>query len=205
MDNTCNRANFTDEELVSLSQNGDVEALNIVLDRYKPMVRGKANTLFLMGADSEDLIQEGMIGLFLALREYKSDKNASFKTFANLCVSGQMNKAIEAANRNKHIPLNGYISLSGHDDASGEEKVNNYLSDSNVDNPENLYIDKENVDFLMDRIQETLSPMEWTVFLKYIEGNNYRSIAKELDKSDKSIDNALHRIKTKIGNLLSKI
>ena len=192
----------SDEQLVALSQQGDHEATNLLLERYKPMVRGKANTLFLMGADAEDLIQEGMIGLFLALREYDSKREASFRTFANICVAGQMHHAITAAARDKHKPLNKALSLDAEPSDGEGDSLENLLVGMDEKDPENLYIDQENVANLMTRIRGVLSKMEWEVFNLYINGDNYRSIAENLHKSDKSVDNALNRIKKKISLLI---
>lgn len=191
---------MADDELVLLSQQGDHEATNELLERYKPMVRKKSNTLFLMGADAEDLIQEGMIGLFLALREYRPSREASFKTYANICVAGQMHHAIAAAAREKHKPLNKAVSLDTENDEGNT--LENLLIDIEEKDPENLYIDQENVTDLMSRIHHSLSVLEWKVFCMYIHGDNYRVIAQKLDKSEKSIDNALNRIKSKTMALL---
>lgn len=188
----------SEEELVALSQQGDHEATNLLLEKYKPMVRGKANTLFLMGADAEDLIQEGMIGLFLALREYDSKREASFRTFANICVAGQMHHAITAASRDKHKPLNKALSLDVEQYGGEGDTLEEFLMGMDEKDPENLYIDQENVASLMARIRGVLSKLEWEVFTLYINGENYRSIAQKLGKSDKSVDNALNRIKKKV-------
>lgn len=188
----------SDEQLVALSQQGDHEATNLLLERYKPMVRGKANTLFLMGADAEDLIQEGMIGLFLALREYDSKREASFRTYANICVAGQMHHAIAAAARDKHKPLNKALSLDVEQHDGEGDTLEDFLMGMEEKDPENLYIDQENVASLMTKIRGVLSKMEWEVFNLYINGDNYRTIAEKLHKSDKSIDNALNRIKKKV-------
>lgn len=193
---------LSDEQLVALSQAGDSMATNEVLERYKSVVRRKANTLFLMGADSEDLIQEGMIGLFLALREYDSSKEASFKTFANICVSGQMHHAITAAARDKHKPLNAAMSLDMEQHDGQGDSLSNLILGEEMKDPEKLIIDQENVLGLMSDIREVLSKMEWQVFELYIDGFGYRKIARKLNKSEKSIDNALHRIKKKIAQLL---
>ena len=193
-----------DDELVLLSQQGDHEATNELLERYKPMVRKKSNTLFLMGADAEDLIQEGMIGLFLALREYDAAREASFKTYANICVAGQMHHAIAAAAREKHKPLNGAMSLDMEQHEGEGDTLESLLIDIEENEPENLYIDQENVTDLMSRIHHALSPLEWQVFCNYIRGENYRDIARSLDKSEKSIDNALNRIKKKTMALLKE-
>lgn len=191
-----------DEQLVALSQNGDHQATNELLERYKPMVRRKANTLFLMGADAEDLIQEGMIGLFLALREYNPDREASFRTYANICIAGQMNHAIAAASRDKHKPLNGAVSLDVEQNDGEGNTLENLLINMDERDPENLYIDQENVTDLMGKIKNSLSELEWQVFCMYVNGDNYKNIAEKLGKSDKSIDNALNRIKNKTSALL---
>ncbi len=192
----------SDEELVSLSQKGDHAATNELLERYKPMVRKKSNTLFLMGADGEDLIQEGMIGLFLALREYDPSREASFRTYANICVAGQMHHAIAAAARDKHKPLNAAMSLDAESYDGEGDTLESLLIDMDERDPENLYIDQENVTDLMVRIRESLSKMEWQVFCMYINGDNYRTISEKMGKSEKSIDNALSRIKAKTSALL---
>lgn len=198
------KTELSDNELVLLSQQGDHEATNELLERYKPMVRRKSNTLFLMGADAEDLIQEGMIGLFLALREFDPKREASFKTFANICVSGQMNHAIRAALREKHKPLNGALSLDVEQHEGEGDTLESLLLDLEEKEPENLYIEQENVTDLMSRIKKALSELEWQVFCRYIHGDGYREIARALNKSEKSIDNALNRIKKKAGALLEE-
>lgn len=192
----------SDELLVVKSQQGDNQATNELLERYKPMVRKKSNTMFLMGADSEDLIQEGMIGLFLALREYDPKREASFKTFANICVSGQMHRAIEAASRDKHKPLNAAVSLDVEQHDGDGDTLESILYDMGARDPENLYIDHESVEHLMNDIKGLLSKLEWAVFERYIEGESYKTIARSLGKSEKSIDNALNRIKNKTSLLL---
>ncbi|MCR4955540.1 MAG: sigma-70 family RNA polymerase sigma factor [Lachnospiraceae bacterium] len=197
---------MSDETLVSLSQKGDNGATDTILERYKPMVRKKVNSryLFLKGAEKEDLIQEGMIGLFQALRDYKEDREASFKTFASICISGQMNHAITAATREKHQPLNNAISLEGSQDQGDGDAIGELAKDFVIRNPESQIIDSENVETLLLKIQESLSKMEWQVFCLYVDGMDYKSIAKKLNKSEKSIDNALGRIKHKISSLISK-
>ena len=192
---------MTDEELVKLAQAGDSNAVNELVERYKSLVRKKSNALFLIGADKEDLIQEGMIGLFTAITTYSDDKNASFKTFANMCIAGQMNHAIEAANRFKHGPLNSYISYDIKLTEDDDEALIDVIEDIEEHEPENQYIDKENVRDMVKRIKKVLSPLEWEVFLLHINGNNYHEIAAHLNKSEKSVDNALNRIKQKITKL----
>ena len=192
---------MTDEEMVKLAQSGDTESMNSLMEKYKVTVRKKANTLFLIGGDTEDLIQEGMIGLFTAINTYNSSKNASFKTFANMCIAGQMNHAIEAANRFKHGPLNSYISYDIKLTEDDDESLLDVIEDIEEHEPENQYIDKENVRDMLIKIKDTLSPLEWDVFLLHVNGTNYREIASKLNKSEKSIDNALNRIKQKVTKL----
>jgi len=192
---------MTDEEMVKLAQNGDTESMNALMEKYKVTVRKKANTLFLVGGDTEDLIQEGMIGLFTAINTYDISKNASFKTFANMCIAGQMNHAIEAANRFKHGPLNSYISYDIKLTDDDDESLLDVIEDIEEHEPENQYIDKENVRNMLIKIKDTLSPLEWDVFLLHVNGTNYREIASKLNKSEKSIDNALNRIKQKVTKL----
>ncbi|MBO4461612.1 MAG: sigma-70 family RNA polymerase sigma factor [Lachnospiraceae bacterium] len=192
---------MTDEEMVKLAQSGDTESMNSLMEKYKVTVRKKANTLFLIGGDTEDLIQEGMIGLFTAINTYDISKNASFKTFANMCIAGQMNHAIEAANRFKHGPLNSYISYDIKLTEDDDESLLDVIEDIEEHEPENQYIDKENVRNMLIKIKDTLSPLEWDVFLLHVNGTNYREIADKLNKSEKSIDNALNRIKQKVTKL----
>ena len=192
---------MTDEEMVKLAQSGDTESMNSLMEKYKVTVRKKANTLFLIGGDTEDLIQEGMIGLFTAINTYDISKNASFKTFANMCRAGQMNHAIEAANRFKHGPLNSYISYDIKLTEDDDESLLDVIEDIEEHEPENQYIDKENVRNMLIKIKDTLSPLEWDVFLLHVNGTNYREIADKLNKSEKSIDNALNRIKQKVTKL----
>ena len=196
---------YNDEELVLMGQQGNHQAMDEVIERYKSVVRKKANTLFLAGADSEDLIQEGMIGLYQAYRDYTPEKKASFKTFANICISGQMNKAVEAAGRNKHIPLNKYVSLfSETDTEEGDgEMLESQLLTEGIDDPQDLYIDKENVQRLIERIKRILSPLEWEVFIRYIDGASCRQIGEELGKNEKAIGNARDRIRSKITKEIS--
>ncbi len=192
---------MTDEEIVKLAQSGDTESMNVLMEKYKVTVRKKANTLFLIGGDTEDLIQEGMIGLFTAINTYDLSKSTSFKTFANMCIAGQMNHAIEAANRFKHGPLNSYISYDIRLSEDDDESLLDMIEDIEEHEPENQYIDKENVRDMIIKIKNTLSQLEWDVFLLHVNGHNYREIAVRLGKNEKSIDNALNRIKQKVTKL----
>lgn len=189
--------NSSDEELILEYQNGAYELEEILLNKYKNMILKKAHAMFLIGGEQEDLIQEGMIGLFKALRDYKNDKNTSFSTFANLCVERQMYKAIENAMRQKHKPLNSYISFS--DEA--EQMWN--LEDRWQKDPEEIIIDQENAKRIRVDIKNHLSPLENQVLEDYLEGYDYVKIAERMGKPIKSIDNALQRIRTKVRDMIT--
>ena len=188
-----------DEELIFRFKQGETEILDYLMEKYKNMVRKKARAMFLIGGDNDDLIQEGMIGLFKAVRDYQPEKEASFQTFARICVDRQIYNAIQNSNRQKHQPLNSYISLS-QEDGENEE----HLPDMWVENPESIIIDQENVRDLEQEITCTLSPMENQVLDYYLDGNGYTEIAKIMGKTLKSIDNALQRIRGKIKEQLEK-
>lgn len=194
---------YSDAELIDLLRRGDGSVMDHICNKYKDLVKNKAKSMFILGADSEDLIQEGMIGLFKAIRDYDSGRDASFFTFADLCVSRQMYTAVQASRRQKHIPLNNYISLYGNvsnnrDGEGEEEALVNVLTDDSDLNPEALMIDKENVDRLEMLIERELSGFEKQVLDLYLTGMKYQQIAKVLGRDEKSTDNALQRIKTKL-------
>ncbi len=192
--------NYSDAQLIRLLRGGDSRVMDYLLEKYKPLVRKKANPLFLLGGDTDDLIQEGMIGLFKAVCDY--DENAgSFFAFADLCIGRQMYTAIEAAARKKHGPLNSYISLSAKSDRQQEDSVQS-TDAAYAQNPEQMLIDRESVDDFLSRIEEQLSPMEQTVLDYYLEGMNYRQIAERMEKPEKSVDNALQRIRGKVQALI---
>ena len=182
-----------DEELISRFKNGESEILDYLMEKYKNMVRKKARTMFLIGGENDDLIQEGMIGLFKAVRDYQPDRDAAFQTFASICVDRQ------SSNRQKHQPLNSYISLSEQDGENEE-----HLGDNWGENPESIIIDQENVQDLEQEITATLSPMENQVLEYYLAGNGYGEIAQIMGKTPKSIDNALQRIRIKIREQLEQ-
>ena len=188
-----------DEELISRFKNGESEILDYLMEKYKNMVRKKARTMFLIGGENDDLIQEGMIGLFKAVRDYQPDRDAAFQTFASICVDRQIYNAIQSSNRQKHQPLNSYISLSEQDGENEE-----HLGDNWGENPESIIIDQENVQDLEQEITATLSPMENQVLEYYLAGNGYGEIAQIMGKTPKSIDNALQRILTKIREQLEQ-
>ena len=189
---------MTDEELIKVTGNREA-ATEIILERYKPLVKSQAALFYLAGGDEDDLIQEGMIGLFKAVRDYDGKKNAGFAGFAKLCVRRQIVKAIEASNRKKHAPLNSYISF----DSDGDENQTiseDVLAESTLD-PERLIIEQEQYGLFEEKIKGLLSPMESQVFDLYLGGMDYVNIAGELGRDPKSIDNALQRIRAKIRGL----
>ena len=197
--------NVTDEELIDRLRNGEAAIMDHICNKYKNLVRSKAKSMYILGADSEDLIQEGMIGLFKAVRDYDSGRDASFYTFADLCISRQMYTAVQAAKRQKHIPLNSYISLNADDSGKeeGEERsLLEALADRSEMNPEELFLDKERVNYLESVIDKELSSFEKQVLDLYMTGMSYTQIAKVLGRDEKSADNALQRLKSKIKKLL---
>lgn len=196
----------TDEELIDRLRDGDTRITDYIMDKYKNLVRSKAGTMYILGADREDLIQEGMIGLFKAIRDYDSGRDASFYTFADLCISRQMYSAVQAAGRMKHIPLNTYISLYGEGTGGGEDEEGEVLSalaDRGL-GPEEQFIDRESVERLEQQIERELSGFEKQVFELYITGMGYSQIAKLLGRDEKSTDNALQRLKGKIRRMIAK-
>lgn len=197
--------NITDEELIDRLRSGDAPIMDYICNKYKKLVRSKAKSMYILGADSEDLIQEGMIGLFKAVRDYDSGRDASFYTFADLCISRQMYTAVQAAKRQKHIPLNSYISLNAGDSGKeeGEERsLLEALADRTEMNPEELFLDKERVNYLESVIEKELSSFEKQVLDLYMTGMSYTQIAKVLGRDEKSADNALQRLKSKIKKML---
>lgn len=192
-----------DEELIEKVRQGDKRAVDYLMDKYKNLVRQKARRLFLIGGDREDLIQEGMIGLYKAIRDYTSEREASFYSFANLCIERQIYSAIKASNRQKNLPLNTYISFSDVDFVENDAKES--IFGNNQLNPEKLVIDKESISVLEYKLVRHLSPFEKKVFELFNEGKKYTEIAEVLHKSPKSIDNALQRIKTKLNQTLLEL
>lgn len=200
-------ADTPDEELILRIREGENGITEYILDKYKNLVRSKAKSMYILGADSEDLIQEGMIGLFKAIRDYDIGRDASFSTFADLCVSRQMYTAVTASGRKKHMPLNTYISLSASSedgkDENGAEPLENTIS-SGADNPEEIMIDRENVEDIEHFIDTELSGFEREAVELFLTGMSYVQIAKVLGKDEKSTDNALNRAKNKIKKKLSE-
>lgn len=195
----------TDEELIGLLRDGGQDIMDYILEKYKGMVKAKARSMYLLGGDSEDLIQEGMIGLFKAVRDYDCGRDAGFSTFAELCVSRQMYTAVQASTRKKHMPLNTYISLyqSG---TEGEQSENvqllNSLAPENQMSPEDRVIDRENVEALELAIETELSAFEKQVLDLYMTGMSYSQIARVLGRDEKSTDNALSRVRSKLRRVI---
>lgn len=188
-----------DEEIVLLGRRGDKNATEFLINKYKSLVKAKARTYFLIGADREDVVQEGMIGLYKATRDYQHDKSMAFKTFAELCITRQMITAVKNATRQKHIPLNTYVSLNRkvYDDDS-DKTYFDMISYEIVLDPEQLLITKEEASGIENKMGEILSSFEWEVLSLYLNGKSYTEIARELNKPVKSIDNALQRVKKKV-------
>lgn len=195
--------NMKDEDIVEIARTGDPEALEYLITKYKSFVRVKARSYFLIGADREDIIQEGMIGLYKAIRDYNRDKLTSFKAFAELCITRQIITAIKTATRQKHIPLNSYISLNKpiYDEES-DRTLLDVISGVKITDPEELIISSEELYSMENKIVELLSDLEWEVLMAYLDGKSYQEIAEELDRHVKSIDNALQRVKRKLERYL---
>lgn len=197
--------NKTDEEIVVEARDGDNRALEYLLCKYQNFVKAKAKSYFLIGADKEDIYQEGMIGLFKAIRDFRTDKLASFKAFAELCVTRQIITAVKTATRQKHIPLNTYVSLNKpiYDEES-DRTLLDIISGVKVSDPEELVISREEVESIENEIGEVLSDLEMEVLMSYLDGKSYQEIACDLDRHAKSIDNALQRVKRKLEKCLDK-
>jgi len=194
-----------DEDVVGFARTGNDEALEYLINKYKNFVRAKARSYFLIGADREDIIQEGMIGLYKAIRDFRMDKLSSFRAFAELCITRQIITAIKTATRQKHIPLNSYVSLNKpiYDDDS-DRTLLDIISGSKISDPEELIISREEFDDIEEKMGEILSSLEWKVLMSYLEGKSYQEIAEDLQRHVKSIDNALQRVKRKLERYLGK-
>lgn len=196
---------MTDEQLLCDYKNGNQEIMDYLMVKYKSMVRKKARAMYLLGGENEDLIQEGMIGLIKAVRDFDVTQKTSFSSFAELCVSRQMYSAIEASNRKKHLPLNSYVSLYEDSEQVGEGRslpLIDTIESSKENDPEVLYFGKEYTEAFAEQLKELLSPLESHVLYLHLMGTDYRTIAELLGKSPKSVDNALQRIKTKAQKIL---
>ena len=199
---------MSDEALVDAIIAGDSEAMDFLMNKYKNLVRSRARTLFLVGADKEDLIQEGMIGLYKAIRDFDAEKQASFRGFAELCITRQMYSAIKGSNTQKNQPLNNYISIDSMEVAEDRENSLEQLLGINFEknkNPEQLVLDKEAADVLSYTLVGHLSEMEKQVLQFYMKDMNYSQIAVALGKEPKAVDNALQRIKKKLSQVLKEL
>ena len=193
----------SDEEIVIEAKSGDNRAQDYLISKYENFVKSKAKSYFLIGADKEDIYQEGMIGFYKAIRDYKPDKSTSFKAFAEICVTRQIITAIKTATRQKHIPLNTYVSLNKpiYEEES-ERTLLDVLAGIKISDPEELIISKEQMDYIEDKIENVLSDLELEVLTSYLDGKSYQEIACDLERHSKSIDNALQRVKRKLEKYL---
>ncbi len=198
--------NMTDEEIVlEAKENANNIALDYLINKYRNFVRAKARSYFLIGADREDIIQEGMIGLYKAIRDFRNDKLSSFRAFAELCVTRQIITAIKTATRQKHIPLNSYVSLNKPIyDEDSDRTLLDVLSGTKISDPEELVISREEFIDIEAKMGQILSELEWKVLMSYLDGKSYQEIAVDLERHVKSIDNALQRVKRKLERYLEK-
>ncbi|HPL99964.1 MAG TPA: RNA polymerase sporulation sigma factor SigH [Bacillota bacterium] len=192
-----------DEEIVLSARDGNATSLEYIINKYKNFVRAKARSYFLIGADKEDIVQEGMIGLYKAIRDFRNDKLSSFRAFAELCITRQIITAIKTATRQKHIPLNSYVSLNKpiYDEES-DRTLLDILTATKITDPEELIISREELVSIESKIGEILSELELEVLMSYLQGKSYQEIACDLDRHVKSIDNALQRVKRKLEKYL---
>jgi len=193
-----------DEDLLSLIHENNDYALDFLMKKYKLLVEKKARSYFLTGASKDDIVQEGMIGLFKAIRDYRTDREASFFSFADLCVTRQIITAVKASTRQKHMPLNSYVSLNKPSYQDGDERPDliDSVSSTKINNPEALFIGQENLHMIEQELSEKLSKMEKEVLQLYIDGTGYVEVAMKLNRPAKSVDNALQRIKKKVEKIL---
>lgn len=198
-------AKMTDEQLIRNLRDGDQDVIDYVMEKYKDFVKKKVRVMYLLGGETEDLIQEGMIGLFKAVQEYEENKGMSFSSFANLCVTRQLATAIEASRRKKHMPLNSYISLYGNKDGETDDDQSgaliDTLQDGNCENPEDIVLSREAADDFQAELEATLSDFEKKVLYLHLMGTGYIKIAELLNKSPKAVDNAIQRIRGKAKNI----
>ena len=196
---------MTDEQVAKLAQGADDRALEYLLNKYKNFVRTKARSYFRIGADHEDIVQEGMLGLYKAIRDYREERLSSFRAFAELCITRQIITAIKTATRQKHIPLNSYISLNKPIyEEDSDRTLLDVITEEGMSNPEEMFIDREDLSFIEGRIGQMLSPLEKQVLVRYMEGKTYVQISDEMGRHVKSIDNALQRIKRKLTRYLEE-
>jgi RNA polymerase sporulation-specific sigma factor len=194
-----------DEDVVETARDGNRIAQEFLINKYRNFVRAKARSYFLIGADREDIIQEGMIGLYKAIRDFRSDKLSSFRAFAELCITRQIITAIKTATRQKHIPLNSYVSLNKPIyDEDSDRTLLDVISGTKITDPEELIISREEFGNIEEKMVEILSDLEWKVLMAYLDGKSYQEIATDLTRHVKSIDNALQRVKRKLEKYLEK-
>jgi RNA polymerase sporulation-specific sigma factor len=194
-----------DENIIKYIQSGDSNALDFLINKYKNFVEYRVSSYYIIGADKEDLIQEGMIGLFKAIRDFNNDRNTSFKTFADMCIKRQVITAIKSATRQKHIPLNSYISLDGPVSSNDDDRsLLELLSGKNSLNPEELLITNEKAKIIENILTELLTDLEKNVLILYLEGQTYKEISEKFNRSVKAIDNALTRVKRKLERYINK-
>ena len=192
-------AGMEDEDVLAFVHSGSKQGMEYLIEKYKPLVRAKSRSYFLAGADREDIVQEGVIGLFKAVRDYRGDKSIPFRAFAEMCITRQIITAVKTATRQKHIPLNSYVSLNKKIfDEDSDKVLMEAIQEASITNPEEILISKEGYNTIESRIMQYLSPFEKEVLTKYIRGIAYQDIAKLLHKPVKSVDNALQRIKKKM-------
>ncbi|HHX18334.1 MAG TPA: RNA polymerase sporulation sigma factor SigH [Clostridium sp.] len=197
---------MVDEEIIEDSRAGDDKALEYLINKYRGFVRAKARTYFLIGADREDIIQEGMIGLYKAIRDYREDKLSSFRAFAELCITRQIITAIKTATRQKHIPLNSYVSLNKPIfDEESDRTLMDIISEERISDPEEMVINREEFSGIEAKMSEILSGLECDVLTLYLQGKSYQEIAVDLNRHVKSIDNALQRVKRKLEKHFEEI
>lgn len=198
--------NLEDNEIITKIKKGDKKALNYLLDKYTDVVSMKAGKYFIVGAEKEDIIQEGLIGLFKAIKSFNPEKQSSFKTFANLCVERQLQTAIKSSTRQKHMPLNSYLSLniSAYDENEDTSLLEVFETENTAEDPLDIVTKKEYYNFVEDRVEETLSDFEKQVLHRYTNGESYTQIAERLNAPVKSVDNAIQRIRKKaVKNILN--
>ncbi len=190
-----------DQYLIALAKQGRPDAMDRIVRRYYGFVRLKASSYFLIGGDSDDLIQEGLVGLYKAVRDFRTDRESSFRNFAELCITRQIITAVKTATRNKHTPLNQYVSFSQTPAASGESEptLDEVLPGSTVHDPVNQVISSEELKSLVSCLTSALSELESSVLALYLDGHSYEEVAERLDCDTKTVDNALQRVKRKVG------
>ena len=201
----ANYETMTDEQLIRNLQNGEKEIMNYIMEKYKGLVRREAKAVYFLGGENDDLIQEGMIGLFKAVQDYDVNQNVSFYSFAKLCITRQMYSAITASKRKKHLPLNSYVSLYEKAEGERSERVLDTIEAGGETNPEEILLSKENIRNLEEELDAQLSELEKRVLYLHLLGTDYRTIAGLLDKSPKTVDNALQRIKNKAEKIVEEM